>query len=537
MAERDAIGVPMTVGPAPPSSPVRGLTLDALVRQHARSRPDALAAAGEHTTAGWSQLAERVEQVSGALAAAGVGPGDRVVWLGQGSDRVLELLLGCARRRAILCPGNWRLAPPEVAFLVDDLEPVLVFTQRREVGDRIHAGVAAARHRPRVLVHDDDTGARLDAYEDWVAGAGRGGDEERPEPDDPVVAFATAAVDGRPAAACLSHRALIAQALLMGPWMGVGPEHRFLAAGPLFHVGVWMEAWATFVAGGATVFARRNDGAALCRLIERHRCTGGYLFGPMVEGIVEANADGRFDLSSLRGRRGHPVFDAWVGEDPSPWGRRPGGYGQTELTGMATFNLLAAPGEQGSHGRPSPLLEVRVVDPEGGEAPVGDTGEIVARGLTVTEGYWRRPERNAARTAGGWWHTGDLGRYERDGTFSFVGPRTRMLKTGAENVYPAEVEAVLRAHPAVADAVVFGVPDDRFVQRVVALVEPRAGTEPPSVAELLGHCRERLAGYKCPREVTVVSGLPRAADGRVDRDEVDRRHGGGGYPGGQVRSV
>jgi long-chain acyl-CoA synthetase len=521
------------VAPAPDPR-LASLRLETVAAAHARCRPQAPATAEGSRSRTWADLAARGAQAAAALARSGVGPGDRVLWLGQGSDRVLELLLGCARRRAVLCPANWRLAPPEVASVVDDLRPALVFAQAEEVGGRVEAGLAAAAWRAPVVTHDAG-----DGFEAWLAGAP--GAPASPTPTEPgpadeaVLAFHIAGHDGRPAAALLSHRALLAQALLMGPWMGVDARSRFLAAGPLFHVGVWMELLATFVAGGANVFLRRFEPEAVCRAVEAHRCTSGYLFGPMIDGIVEANAGGRFDLSSLRGRRGHPVFDAWVADDPSPWGRRPGGYGQTELCGMATFNLLAEPGEAGTHGRPSPLLDLRVVDADGRELPAGETGEVVARGLTVTNGYWDRPELNRARTAGGWWHTRDLGRFEPDGTFSFVGPVTRMLKTGAENVYPAEVEAVLRAHPGVADAVVLGVPDDRWVQRVEAVIEP-AG-EVPVAAELDAHCRARLAGYKVPRAYHAVDRLPRAADGSPDRDELDRRYGGGGYPGGTTRSV
>jgi long-chain acyl-CoA synthetase len=227
-----------------------------------------------------------------------------------------------------------------------------------------------------------------------------------------------------------------------------------------------------------------------------------------------------------------------VSRDESRWGRNPGGYGQTEVMGMATFTLLAGerPGEAlGTHGRPSPLVQVRVVDEDDAERPAGEVGEIVVRGATVMNGYWNRPEENAVRSRNGWHHTNDLGRFEADGSFSFIAPKSRMLKSGAENIYPAEVENAIRAHPGVADCAVIGVPDDVWVQSVTAIVV-RAGGHDLAPDDVVEWCRARIASYKKPRRVEFVDALPRAGFA-VDYDELDRRFGGGGYPGGTTRSA
>jgi long-chain acyl-CoA synthetase len=202
--------------------------------------------------------------------------------------------------------------------------------------------------------------------------------------------------------------------------------------------------------------------------------------------------------------------------------------------GMATFALLGA-GGLGAHGRPSPLVDVRVVDGDDREVPTGETGEIVVRGSTVMNGYWNRPGLNAQRARNGWHHTNDLGRYEADGTFTFVGPKTRMLKSGAENIYPAEVENCVKSHPAVADCAVIGVPDHTWVQSVKAIVVREPGAR-VTAEEIVEHCRARIASYKKPRSVEFVDALPRRGFA-VDYDELDRRFGGGGYPGGGTRSV
>ncbi len=509
------------------------LALHDVLAQHARSRPAGLAIGDGDVRLTWHELAERVDAAARALHGEGVRAGDRVLWLGQNSFRVQELLLACSRLGAALCPANWRQSAEELAFVVDDLAPAITFTQEQEVGDAVLAGLAGARHASRVIRHDDDGAG---GYERWLAAARVADlDDDRTNGDDPVLFIYTAAFEGRPNAAMLPHRAILGQALVMGPLMGVHAQHRYLNAGPLFHVGVFMENFATFVAGGANVFVRRSDGDALCRVIADFGCTSGYVMGPMIETIVAANTDGRYDLSTMHGKRGHPQYDAWVQADNSPWGRRPGGYGQTEVMGMATFNLLAPPDAIGSHGMPSPLVQLGVVDPDGVEVPAGDTGEICVRGVTTMRGYWNRPALNAQRSRGGWHHTNDLGRYEPDGSFTFVGPKGRMLKSAAENIYPVEIEQTLRSHPAVIDAAIIGVPDDVWVQSVKAIVVLRDGAT-ASADELIEHCRSRIASYKKPRTVEFVEGLPRRGL-TIDYEALDERFGGGNYPGGTTRSA
>jgi long-chain acyl-CoA synthetase len=239
-------------------------------------------------------------------------------------------------------------------------------------------------------------------------------------------------------------------------------------------------------------------------------------------------------LSSFRGKRGNPAFDACVQSDDSAWGRNPGGYGQTEVMGMATFNLLGT-GGAGTHGRPSPLVDLRVVDEDDRDVAPGETGEIAIRGATVMVGYWNRPELNASRQRNGWHHTNDLGKYEADGTFTFVGPKGRMLKSAAENIYPVEVENCLKQHSAVADCAVIGVPDETWVQAVKAIVVVADGAD-VTPDELIAHCRERIASYKKPRSIEFIDVIPRQGF-VIDYDELDGRYGGGGYPGGTTRSA
>jgi len=168
----------------------------------------------------------------------------------------------------------------------------------------------------------------------------------------------------------------------------------------------------------------------VCRVIATERCTGAFLMGPTIDQILEANAGGAYDLSSLRTFPGKPEWNAMITVDTSPWARRPAGFGQTEVMGMLTFNAMGE-GATGTAGRPSPMVAVRIMDPDGNEVPPGETGEIVARGPQVMVGYRNRPEETARRQRGGWHHTNDLGRREPDGSITFVGPKGRIIKSAA----------------------------------------------------------------------------------------------------------
>jgi long-chain acyl-CoA synthetase len=485
---------------------------------HVQVRPDGLATVCGADRSSWADLDRRVGRVAGALSRAGVGPGDRVVWLAQNCHRFLETLLACARLGAVFAPLNWRQSADELRATLDDTGPRVVLWQATEIGDRVAdarraAGVSAAW----VEIDDDDNG-----YEAWSAA-----DEPFPSAavagNDPALLLYTAAFDGTASGALLSHIGLLVQAWYGVHFGGATGDDVYLNAGPLFHVGTLKATLATYLAGGTNVFVPRVEPEQLCRVIETEHCTGAFLQGPTIEAILEINADGRFDLSSLRAKPGPPGWNAMV--DTSSVRYR-SGYGQTEVGGVVTF-VDAERASVGAAGWPAPLVRMTALAPDDTELPVGHVGELAVRGPVVMTGYHDRPEQTAARRANGWHHTNDLGRIEVDGSVTFIGPKARLIKSAAENIYPAEVEACLRSHPAVADAAVLGVPDTTWGQAVTAVVVSRAAVTDD---ELITHCRERMASYKKPRTVVFAEELPRT-NGAIDRDALDRAFGGGGYPG------
>lgn len=512
--------------------PRRSLTFADVLREHRRSWPRQTAAVDGDVRLTYPELDRRASRLANALRAEGVGEGDRVLWLGQNSFRVLEALLAAAKLGAMFCPANWRQSTEEMAFVIDDIDPRVVLWQEEEIGETVRGARAVSSSTARWIRHDADRDD--DSYEAFLAGGSESDPELDVDPSSSLLIIYTAAFGGRPNGAMLSHTALVSQGLVMGRLAEVRADYVYLNSGPLFHIGTLMTTLATFVAAGTNVFTRRVDPEELCRLIEAERCTGAFILGPTFDQIIEANRDRRYDLRSLRSFGGRPEWEAMTTLDTSPWARNPGGYGQSEAVGMLTFNTLAADA-RGSHGRSSPVVQIRIVDEDGTELRDGETGEIVVRGLTVMNGYWNRPDENARRRLGGWHHTNDLGRREADGTITFIGPKTRMIKSAAENIYPAEVEGCIAAHPAVAECAIIGVPDPQWTQSVKAVVVAADGVS-VTAEDIIEHCRSRIASYKKPRTVEFVEKLPREG-WAVDYDALDARFGGGGYPGGRNRSA
>jgi acyl-CoA synthetase (AMP-forming)/AMP-acid ligase II len=496
-------------------------TLSDVLDESRRSRGSQLAIVDGDVRLTYVEFAARVEGLAAGLSAAGTAVGDRIAWVGMNSFRVLELVMAAERIGAMVCPVNWRSSSEELGFVLTDLDPVVAIHDEMPIDGGVRAALPA------------DRWVDLDRYEQLVTTPSPPPGGAPSEPSTSLVIMYTAAHDGQPNGVMLTRRGLYMAGLLHGMVNGVYEEHPvFVAAGPLYHVATLMGVVATFVAGGTNVFLPKVDATAVCRAIASERATWTYMTGPSIPEVIDAAVANGADLSSLFVPDAYvKADDRWNGvgrRSTAPWSRHPGGFGQTEATGVLAYVAFAV-GASGQAGRPSPLCQVRIVDVDDHELGVGEVGEIVARGPIVGNGYWNRAEVNERRWRAGWWHTNDLGRREADGSLTFVGPKTRMIKSAKENIYPAEVERCLTTHPAIADAAVIGVPDEVWEQSVKALVVLTPGSS-LSADDVVAHCRERIASYKKPRFVEFVESLPRHGFA-LDRDELDRRFGGGGYVG------
>lgn len=506
---------------------VSAINLADIIEEHRRRWPNNIAVVDEdgRIRLTYPELDTRVGWLTGALIGAGLGPGDRILWLGQNSFRILELILAAAKLGAIVCPANWRQSPDELDFVIADAQPKLVVWQDAEVGERVRA-TKAFQTSGLWLQHDADA-AGISAYETFLAAAEPPGELPFIDPASPLVMLYTAAFAGTPNGALMSHNAIIGQSLVYAPARGITADYRYLNVGPMFHVATLMETLATFLMGGTNVFVPRNDPEEICRLIDHEGITGAFIIGPAMEQLAKANADRRYNLKSLRAMRGSDAWNEMVTVDDSPWGLKPFGYGQTETLGYATYSLLTG---AGAMGRSSPVVLARIVDEAGKEVEDGEIGEIAVRGQTVTPGYWNRPELNVQRQGEGWHRTTDLGRREADGSISFIGPRGQLIKSAAENIYPAEVEACIRKHPAVKDVGVIGVPDPVWVQHVKAIVVLKPDVT-ATEADIIEHCRSLIASYKKPRIIVFADALPKVGFA-TDYAKLNAEYGGGGYPGG-----
>ena len=287
--------------------------------------------------------------------------------MGQNSYRVLECLAAAAKIGAVCGIVNWRQSADEMAFVIGDAGAAVTIWQDAEVGDTVRAARERAGSPGRWLRHDtaaDDP----DSYEAFLATGSPDDPGLEIDPATAVLMLYTAAFTGTPNGALLSQQAIVTQSLMMANLQRVDAGYVYLNCGPMFHIATLMTTLATYLFGGVNVFTPRVDAEELCRVIEAERCTGAFIMPPTIEQILEINADGRFDLTSLRSFGGKPEWNAMITVDDSPWTTRPAGFGQTEVTGMLTFNALGG-ACVGNSGRPSPVVAVRILDPDGNEVP------------------------------------------------------------------------------------------------------------------------------------------------------------------------
>ncbi|MDB5420724.1 MAG: acyl-CoA synthetase [Brevundimonas sp.] len=497
-----------------------------ILREQRRSRPDMLAAVDGDLRLTYRELDVRVNKLVSALRSRGVGPGDRLLWLGQNSVKLFESLLAAAKMGCFFVPANWRMSVREVQEILADLDPKVVFWQEAETGET-HRTSRLGWSEGRLWVQHDGLGSEHDCFDDLLA-SGEDIDDEAPiDANLPLLGIYTAAFSGRPGAAMLSHTALMLQAFLSARGQAIDETTRYLLSGPMFHIGILMGGFATFAMGGCNIVVSRPNATELVRLISEEKATHGMIPNPLVADMIAEIARTGADVSSMFAT---PDMAEWVMPmimpPHAPQRAQRGGYGQTEIMGLATLAWL---GGAGAAGRPHPFAQIKLVDDAGQEVPQGQTGEFTVRGPMVMNGYWNRREENETRTRDGWHRTNDLGRRNADGSLAFIGPKTTMIKSGVENIYPAEVEACIKRHPAVEDVCIIGVPDPTWDQNVKAVVVLRQGAE-ATPAAIIDHCRASMASYKKPKVVEFVGVLPRTSAGAIDRDAVDAAFGGGGYP-------
>jgi acyl-CoA synthetase (AMP-forming)/AMP-acid ligase II len=492
------------------------MNLTGLLRDRAAEHPDRTAFIYEGERVTFAEFDRRVDSVANALRASGVRPGDRVAVLDKNSLPYVELLFAAARAGAVQVPVNYRLAPDEIVYIVNNAEaPVLVAGPEfvpvlDEIADRLD-------HTEHLIV----AGGSGHAYQDYAAWSDR---EATPVDDsgEVFVQLYSSGTTGLPKGVMLTHENFLALLPMTDQLWDLRADSTLMVAMPIYHIAGCTLAVGTIYAGIPGVIMREPDPVGIARAIEAHRVTHVFLVPVLLLFMQQIPQVGEMDLSSLRLLLygASPISDDVLRGAMRllPDTRFMQVYGLTETTGAITYLPPEDHVPDGSRlrsaGIPNPSTELSIIDPATGEElPPGEVGEIVCRTPQNMRGYWSLEQ--ATRDAilpGGWLRTGDAGYLDGDG-YLYIHDRVKdMIISGGENIYPAEVENVLMSHPAVTDCAVIGVPDEKWGEtpKAIVVTDGEIGAR-----ELIDFCRSRLAHFKCPTSVDRVDTIPRNPTGKV----------------------
>ncbi|MFD3311596.1 long-chain fatty acid--CoA ligase [Streptomyces sp. NPDC058694] len=487
--------------------------------RRARKTPHRTALIHGDTTVTYAGLYERTTRLAHALRDSGVRRGDRIAYLGPNHPSYLETLFAAGTLGAVFVPLNTRLAGPEIAYqLTDSGAKALVY------GPSFGGLVAGLPGNSDVRTYVE-VGAEYDRL------LGAAADEAIDEPvtaDDTCIIMYTSGTTGRPKGAMLTHGNLTWNAVNVLVDQDLITDERALVSAPLFHTaGLNMLTLPVLLKGGTCVLVEAFDPAATLDLIERHRIT--FMFGvpTMFEHVARHPRWADADLSSLRmlSCGGSPVPTPLIAAYQERGLTFLQGYGMTEASpGVLFLDAEHAVTKAGSAGVPHFFSDVRVVRPDLAPAEIGETGEVVVRGPHVMPGYWGLPDETAAVFHDGWFRSGDAARIDEDGYVTIVDRIKDMIISGGENIYPAEIEDQLLAHPDIVECAVIGVPDEKWGEVPRAVVVPREDVE-LDPDEVLASLAGRLAKYKIPKSVVLADELPRTASGKLLKSRVRKRYG------------
>jgi long-chain acyl-CoA synthetase len=501
-------------------------TLRDMINDNARKYPGKTAFIFEGKRHTFKQVNERINSLANALADLGVEKGDRVGILAYNCSQYFEVF-GLAKFGIVCVPLNYRSVGRELTYLINNSEirTLIVESEFVELVDSIRHELDGVKD----FVCLDATVENMLSYEELISRFPPDEPVNAVEPDDPCVLFYTSGTTGRPKGAIHTHKSMLAEA---------GLSHRHLCSDdvalcvmPFFHVGgAAAHLIPVFAAGATIVIHRKFDETLVLEAVDKERVTYIFLVPTMIARLLDHPDLGQYDLSSLR-------LVAYTGAPMPVEALRKGiarlgsifmqELGQTEtlnmtMLGSEDHKLEGSPKELKrleSAGKPMGQGEFRLVDEQDHDVPVGEVGEIVARSERIMQGYWRAPEETAQTIRDGWLHTGDVARMDEDGYVYLVDRKKDMIISGGENIYSREVEDVLYMHPAVREAAVVGVPDEKWGESVKAVIVLEEGAT-VSEQEIIDFCKANMASYKKPCSVEFWSDLPKTGSGKIKKVDI-----------------
>ena len=503
-------------------------TLADIVRTHGVSRASANSLIEGDRTRTWGELYERSVRVANALQAAGVGVQDRVAFLDKNSIEHFEVFYGCALINAVSVDINWRLAPPEVEFIVNDsaAKVLVVHADFWPVVEAIRANLTATK----LIVVIGGTGGDID-YESWVNSGTTADPGVESASEDVAFQLYSSGTTGRPKGVMLTNNNFFVMLPGARTFWKLSDDMVNLVAMPLFHIGGGGWATAGQFVGSSSIIVREMDPNAVIQLIEKHKITHGFLVPAVLQFMLMMPSVKEADFSSLQlmvygaSPISLEVLTNSVETFKCDFMQV---YGLTETTGATTLLPSEDHDPKGpnahrlrSCGVPAPGVEIRIIDNSTGkELPAREVGEIWCKSPQVMKGYWNNPKATAESiTPDGWFKTGDAGYRDEDG-YIYIHDRVKdMIVSGGENVYPAEVESALMSHPAIADVAVIGVPHEKWGETVKAIVVKKADVA-VTEAEIIEFSKGLLARFKCPTSVDWIDALPRNPSGKILKKDL-----------------
>ncbi|MFZ5572735.1 MAG: long-chain-fatty-acid--CoA ligase [Thermodesulfobacteriota bacterium] len=505
-------------------------TLGDIPRKSALLFPDREAVVFETTRLTYRQFNQRVNRLANALAKLGFRNEDRLTILAENTHKYLEVYFAAAKLGLSVTPLNFRLSDAELIHIARDSEAVCFFVgegyENRVASfsgelQRIHAWISL----------ENDSGDFMD-YETLLRCAPDSELEIQVDEDRMAVLMYTGGTTGQPKGVMLSHRNILTGVINANLISGITRDDATCFVLPLFHVSFW-PAFCLLLAGGKVAINRKPDLNEILRIIQDERCTHMNAVPTVYGWLLQFGNLAAYDLSSLKtlSYAGSPFPPEILKQCMETFGPIfAQGYGATETAGGAISFLReedhALAGSRTrlllSAGKASLCSEIRIVDEAGRGLPANETGEIAVKGKHVMMGYWKNPRQTESALRDGWYHTGDMGYRDENGYLFLLDRKADMIVTGGENVYPKEVEDVLYEHPAVLECAVVSAPDEKWGERVQAVVVLKP-SQTATAADIISHCKMKLGGYKCPKAVEFWGDVPKTPIGKILRKDVKKK--------------